>query len=134
MAGTTITNERDTERKWPSGALADKVLLDDEGIVVEKIVGPGALATVALSRPASRIHAVLSYTTASRVWSTGGAPAKVPVPVQGTDFSVNLSNPAQGGKATLTELAGANYTTETWLVQYSPQSSEGTVSGSTVAR
>lgn len=122
-AARTLGNTNDTGRKWPTTALADAVLKDDEGVVEEKITGPAGSATVKLSRPAVAITHVTSYVTATRVWSA------IPVPVEGTDFSVNLNDTSQGGVATLKELLGTSYAAATWVVRYKPLSAEGTLGG-----
>jgi hypothetical protein len=119
----TLLNANDSGRKWPTTSLADAVLKDSEGTVTEKITGPAGSATVKLSRPAVRVLHVTSYVTATRVWSV------INVPVEGTDFSVNLNDAAQGGVCSLKELLATSYAAATWVVQYQPLAAEGTIGG-----
>jgi len=120
--GGTITNQSDVGRKWPTTALAPRVLTELEGAFMEKITGPAALAAVELSHPVEQLMHIFSYVTATGAWS-----AVTPNPVEGTNFSVTPSN--ANGKGELTELNGDNYAAETWFVLYRRPEAEGTIGG-----
>lgn len=123
--GGTLDNSRDTGRLFPSSALAPNILKDNEGTIKELIAGPNGTATVKLSRPGFKVRAVQSFTTATGVASTGSS--KKQFLQEGIDFSVSLVDKNNNSVCTLKGLTATNYSAETWIVDYSPLSAEGTI-------
>jgi hypothetical protein len=129
----TVDNFLDTGRKIPTTVVADRIATSkDAGVrlgspVMEKITGPGvAPATVNLSRPASRIAHVMSFTTATGVASTGGG--KKEHLTETTDYTVTRRD-AVTGNAKLKNAVAVDYSAETWIVTYQPDEAEGTIGG-----
>ena len=116
-----LSNLADTSRKWPTSALADKVMTEAEGAILEKITGPSIGAKIQLSKAAVKVVHVQSYTTATGIWS-----AK-PNLASGTDYTTELRN--ADGVAELTNTSGVDYSAATWLVCYSRDEPEGTIGG-----
>lgn len=120
----TINNDLDTTRKWPTTALADKVLTAREGVVVRLLPGTNA-APIALDQPiypGSTVF-VLAFVTAS------GAPATKTLLQAPTDFTVVEENAQGVGEITPTGDQSLN----TLLVAYSPKQAEGTIGGQSSA-
>lgn len=116
----TINNDGDTSRKWPTTALAEKVLTAAEGVVVRLL--PGTNATpIALDQPISPGTPVfvLAFVTAS------GAPALKTLLQAPTDFTVVEANANGVGQITPV----ADQSLNTLLVAYSPDQPEGTIGG-----
>lgn len=116
---STINNSADVARKWPTTSLADRVLTEREGVIVEAITGPASSATVKLSRAASSVKYVLAVTTA-----TG---AVLGVPIVDTDYEVTLSDAT--GVCALTDLSASSHAAETWIVHFCGAGAEGNVGG-----
>ncbi len=119
----TIDNQRDVGRKIPTTAIAPRVLAETEGLFPEKITGPTNGGTVELSFPAVELIHVFAYVTATGAWPA----LNPPNPLEGTDFSVVLSN--ANGVLELTELGVADRSAETWFVFYRRDTDEGTIGG-----
>lgn len=120
-ADRTIDNTQDTSRKYPTTALAEKVLTAAEGVVVRLLPGTNA-APIALDQPISPGTPVfmLAFVTAS------GAPAAKTLLQAPTDFTV-IEKGAPSGVGVLTPTG--DQSANTLLVAYSPDQPEGTIGG-----
>jgi hypothetical protein len=117
-ASRTINNDKDVARKIPASALSPQVLSEMEGVVFERIVGPGAAGTVALSRPVSAILYIIADNNAGGFAAGGAAPAALPVPLV-SDFTLVQQNAAGVGTLTEASSGGArNYSTSRLAVWY----------------
>ena len=116
----TIDNSLDSERKWPTTALAEKVLTSKEGVVV-RLLGGTNNTPIALDQPiypGSTVF-VLAFVTAS------GAAAAQALLQSPADFTITEENANGVGEITPTGDESLN----TLLVAYSPRQPEGTIGG-----
>jgi hypothetical protein len=108
----TVDNAADTNRKWPTTALAERVLTAKEGVVLELLGGTNA-TPIALSQPicpGTPVY-VLAFITAS------GLAAVAP----------------DGMLLNLTSGFTNDQSLNTLLVAYSPDQAEGTIGGQSSA-
>lgn len=123
-ADRTKNNFTDTGRKWPTTALAERVLTAKEGSVRELLAGTN-MTPIALQEPIcpnTAVHA-LAFVTAT------GAPAAKTLLQAPTDFTVVNSN--ANGVGTITP--AADQSANTLLIFYSPDQAEGTIGGQSSA-
>lgn len=120
-ADRTVNNLADVARKWPTEALADRVLTSLEGVVLEVLpAGPGIGATVKLSKPAKpgSIPFLVTRTSA-------GALGAVALPVVTTHFTFSARDTT--GVAAITGVV--NLSANALAVFYSPDEPNGTIGG-----
>jgi len=128
-ATRTINNDLDVGRKIPASALSTQVLLELEGAVIEKVVGPDDTAAgdpadrVELSRPAVSVIAILSYVTA-----TGATSAVALAPIEGTHWDLTPTGP-NGVGVLVNPHATADFSAETWIVIYKADAPDETQGG-----
>jgi len=123
----TITNARDVARKYPTTALADRVLLETEGLRLERMAGPGVAGNVELGRPALSVQAILVDDGAGAFAPGGAAPAALPMPLVPTHFTLTPQN--ANGRGELVEAGGRNYSAAFLNVWYYADEPEGTIGG-----
>lgn len=121
MAGS-VDNTKDVARKFPVVALADKLISNVEGTLLEVITGAGIAGTVKLSRPALSLTLVVAFTTASGNIKT---PAMYK---DGTQFDFSKKG-AVSGVAELKNKDGVDHSIETWAVWYHADEADGTGAG-----
>jgi hypothetical protein len=125
MPPLTISNARDKSRIFPSSSFSQANLTQEEGVILEKITGPLASATVELAYPALEITHIQAYVTATGAWHT------TPNLKEGVDYSVVKKN--ANGVAALTELLAASQAARTWLVWYRQNQPDATPGNQSVA-
>ena len=120
-ADRTINNLSDTGRKYPTTALADRVLTAKEGTVRERLAGAGIAASVLLAQPIcpGTPVSVLAFVTAS-----GAAAAKALLDLT-TDYTVVAKNANGVGELVMVTDQSLN----TLVIDYSPDQAEGTIGG-----
>lgn len=124
-ADRTINNTQDTSRRYPTTALAERVLLATEGTVRERLAGGAIAASVLLAQPISPntpVH-ILAFVTA-----TGAAAAKALLDLT-TDYTVVEQNAGGVGELVMVTNQSAN----TLVIDYSPDQAEGTIGGQSSA-